>query len=146
MEVDLATYCNIKEYFASSDDGLEHGGMMGVQGDVVCAFYEDCNAHCTEISYMPDVATLNCIIESWSVRGISFAGIIHSHAQNKQLSKEDIAFARCILASNGQLESILFATVIRTKTQQDSKVTIHPFRVYPDEITLEKVHVVLGKQ
>ena len=72
---------------------IESGGIIGIKDDIICAYYFDKDNYNPDF-YAPNVTKLDKVIKQWAQEGITFCGIIHSHANNVQvLSNEDIKFA-----------------------------------------------------
>lgn len=76
----------------------EMGGILGMdQSETVVKFYFDATGTTAENSYIPDVKTLNRVIQDWFEMGIYFAGFVHSHVKEKTtLSWADVDYAKTI--------------------------------------------------
>lgn len=79
----------------------ESGGVLASdsKGRIV-DFYFDYGAGTGNISYVPCVSAINCVVNShWYPLGLDFRGIIHSHPLNTPFSpsKKDILAAEAIL-------------------------------------------------
>jgi len=72
----------------------ETGGVLGMRGGVVCAFYFDKNSVRRTDEYCPNTQDINSVLAGWSGEGVSFGGIIHSHPNG------------CCLLSGGDREGI----------------------------------------
>lgn len=90
----------------------ETGGIIGTQNDVVCAYYFDRTGSCDSNTYKPDTVTVNSVISDWTQRSIQFAGIVHSHLEDRcELSCADIKYAQLIMTAN-DMNVILFPLVV----------------------------------
>jgi len=88
-----------------SSDIPEKGGIIGCDSQgIICAFHYDKNpAQSTVSSYCPNVDYLNEIINStWLDKGIMFAGFVHTHLNNTQISQEDTEYAKKLLGCLNQ--------------------------------------------
>ena len=92
----------------------ESGGIIGGNFHTISRFHFDELAYTDSNSYVPNIATLNCVIQSWQKESLSFMGIVHSHDRHPRLlSTDDIAFAHSILRENkGALSRVFFILVI----------------------------------
>lgn len=72
----------------------ESGGIFGSNNGVVTEYYHDSVSSITNCAmYVPNVENLNAMIKQWSLDGIDFCGMIHSHPENQTtLSGTDIDF------------------------------------------------------
>lgn len=78
---------------------METGGMIGGSGNIITEFYFDLNGMGHLGSYIPDVHSMNMILEKWIERGIHFKGLIHTHKKNKYLSDCDLHYGKRIIIS-----------------------------------------------
>jgi len=64
--------------------------------------------------YIPNVVMLNQTIADWTVNGISFCGILHSHLQGIELlSQEDMVYIQNIMeAMPKEIKSLYFPIVV----------------------------------
>lgn len=79
----------------------ETGGILGRKDDKLTCFYYDERGSRSEKRYTPDVDTLNEQIGMWQENDIAFAGIVHSHWTNEQLSAQDLRYARQVVHAFG---------------------------------------------
>ena len=79
----------------------ETGGILGSRDGQILSFYFDEKGSCSEKQYVPDVDTLNRQIQMWQKEEIEFAGIVHSHWENEQLSAQDLRYAREVVRAFG---------------------------------------------
>ncbi len=79
----------------------ETGGILGCKDDRLTCFYYDERGSRSEKRYTPDVDTLNQQIWTWQANDIAFAGIVHSHWTNEQLSAQDLRYARQVVRAFG---------------------------------------------
>lgn len=95
---------------ALSNKKTEQGGIIGCSKEnVIDNFYFDKSPVNSSISsYTPNAKVLTEIINvKWAKKNIRFIGMIHSHLINKELSEEDIEFARDVLNSSTELNFII---------------------------------------
>lgn len=79
----------------------EAGGILGRKDDRITCFYYDEKGSRSEKRYTPDIDTLNQQIWTWQANDIAFAGIVHSHWTNEQLSAQDLRYARQVVHAFG---------------------------------------------
>lgn len=116
----------------------EQGGILGGRDGVICAFFHDTSARCTRAEYHPDTAALNRVIAEWSGAGISFMGIIHSHeAAARELSGQDLRFARSILDANPAMESLAFPLVL----PRPGGFELLPCRITRENVLTETIYI-----
>lgn len=87
----------------------EMGGILGIdETNTVVKFHFDSTGRSTAHRYIPDVKTLNRVIDEWYDSGIFFIGFVHSHAQARnQLSPCDIRYAEKIKTACGMTEILM---------------------------------------
>ena len=91
----------------------ETGGVLGASNNVICRFYYDYDSTSSSVIYRPNAKKIQAVLKDWQTDGISFCGIIHSHARAcDKLSFRDIAFAQAILEFNPSLPRVLFPVVV----------------------------------
>lgn len=93
----------------------EIGGIIGGDNNVVKTHYMDMGVSSVKAcSYTPNVSLLNGIISEWSVEGIQFMGIYHTHFfEVRTLSEGDIRYIRNILlAMPDEIDSLYFPLVV----------------------------------
>ena len=62
--------------------------------------------------YCPNVYLLNQMInENWKQNNIEFAGFVHSHLNNIEISQQDIKYAKSILLTNKFMTYIILGIV-----------------------------------
>lgn len=108
LQIENYTYKKILN--ALSNRKPEQGGIIGCSKEsVIDNFYFDESPVCSSVSsYTPNAKVLNEVINvKWANDDIRFVGVIHSHLINKELSREDIDFARDVLNSSTELKFIL---------------------------------------
>lgn len=108
LQIESYTYKQLLS--ALSDKKPEQGGIIGCsKKNVIDNFYFDKSPVYSSISsYIPNAKALNELINiKWAKENIRFIGMIHSHLINKELSKEDIEFARDVLNSSTELNFII---------------------------------------
>ena len=93
----------------------EIGGIIGGNNNVVKAHYMDMGVFSVKAcSYTPNVSLLNGIISEWSVEGIQFMGIYHTHFfEVRTLSEGDIRYIRNILLGMpDEIDMLYFPLVV----------------------------------
>ena len=93
----------------------EIGGIIGGDNNVVKTHYMDMGVSSLKAcSYTPNVSLLNGIISEWSVEGIQFMGIYHTHFfEVRTLSEGDIRYIRNILLGMpDEIDSLYFPLVV----------------------------------
>ena len=80
----------------------ETGGILGSREGKLQAFFYDEKGSCSKKCYIPDVECLNRQIKKWNEDGLEFAGIVHSHWDKKELSAQDIRYARQVVRVFGR--------------------------------------------
>lgn len=93
----------------------EIGGIIGGDNNVVKTHYMDMGVSSLKAcSYTPNVSLLNGIISEWSVEGIQFMGIYHTHFfEVRSLSEGDIRYIRNILLGMpDEIDSLYFPLVV----------------------------------
>lgn len=93
----------------------ENGGILGIRDGVVCEYLHDRSSQLTDKAvYIPDVQWINCCIEEWNRKGISFGGIIHSHLSGQMyLSDTDKEYIHLIMnAMPGSVNKLYFPIII----------------------------------
>ena len=79
----------------------ESGGILGTTdgGKTIDHFYFDKNASVSSMTYSPNTAALNDVIEAWNKQDVMFCGFIHSHPRGcKTPSFDDYLYAERILS------------------------------------------------
>lgn len=113
---------------------IESGGIIGIKNGVICAYYFDKKAVRRKSEYYPDIKRLNKVINGWSKKNITFAGIVHSHPNScNQPSIKDKIYAENIIKNNTFLKVILFPIV--TVSGDKIKLTLYE---YTDDFYLAK--------
>lgn len=112
LTIESRTYEKMIKAIASHPP--ESGGVLGGNFHTISRFHFDEFAYTDSNTYVPDIATLNRVIQSWKSEGLHFMGIVHSHDQHPRvLSTDDISFAHSILHTNkSTLSQIYFILVI----------------------------------
>ena len=93
----------------------ENGAIIGGDNNVVKTHYMDMGVSSLKAcSYTPNVSLLNGIISEWSVEGIQFMGIYHTHFfEVRTLSEGDIRYIRNILLGMpDEIDSLYFPLVV----------------------------------
>lgn len=100
-------------FFSIKRYSYETGGIIGVDyGGVISAFQFDKTCNFSPFEYCPNVDFLDRVInKKWAKRNIEFAGFVHSHIDNCEISYQDIKYSREILDVNKSLENILIGIV-----------------------------------
>lgn len=80
----------------------ETGGILGRKNGKITCFYYDSAGSRSENCYIPDVDVLNQQILNWKKNNIEFAGIVHSHWENEELSAQDFRYGRQIARAFGR--------------------------------------------
>lgn len=84
-----------------SDSYCEKGGIIGIKEGAIAEFYFDENAICFEKLYIPNITSLDCIINGqWEEEKLEFAGFVHSHPNNSIISEDDVIYIKSILKCN----------------------------------------------
>ena len=104
----FSSICNTLKRFQ-----FETGGIIGAnEHGVISVFQFDDIKKPRYYEYYPNINFLNKIInEEWQSNKITFAGFVHSHLHNSEISKQDIEYARQIIESNIFLKYILIGIV-----------------------------------
>ena len=103
-------YKNIANTIGSST--IESGGIIGIKNNVICEYYFDVSAKCSDSTYLPSIDVLNLVIREWNERNVKFIGIVHSHANSYNVpSKNDIDYAKTILKTNRALTFLILPIV-----------------------------------
>lgn len=78
----------------------ETGGILGIdEKRLVTKFYNDSTGITTKSRYIPDVQSLNAVIQNWAEVGIAFIGFVHTHRKGEEkLSPLDLEYAAKIKA------------------------------------------------
>lgn len=108
LQIESYTYNQLLDTLSNKKP--EQGGIIGGSKDnIIDQFYYDKSPVFSSISsYIPNAKVLSDIINvKWAKENIRFIGMIHSHLINKELSKEDIEFARDVLNSSTELNFII---------------------------------------
>lgn len=119
-----------------SDSIIEKGGVIFTNGDnTIVKFTPDLySCNCTETSYTPDTKKLSEIINNTVSDGkLFFAGFVHSHPNNSNLSDEDIAYVRKVLSAI-QSPSLICGIFDITKN------ILKLYRIYPYKIEVLTCH------
>jgi len=92
----------------------ETGGIIGTdESGTIMAFQFDETRSSNPFEYCPNVEFLEEVINgAWEKENISFAGFVHSHLHNCEISPPDITYARDILMANPALNYIFLGIVI----------------------------------
>ena len=100
-------FLSIKQY------NYETGGIVGVNKvAVISAFQFDETLSSNPFEYCPNVDFLNQVInEKWADQSIEFVGFVHSHLNNRNLSMQDVIYARDILKENSCIKNILIGVI-----------------------------------
>lgn len=74
------------------------GGILGADSfGTVVTFYFDESGTTTLNQYIPDIRALNSVIAKWFLRGLFFAGFVHTHDKHMpKLSWADVNYAQKI--------------------------------------------------
>ena len=92
----------------SQDRAVEQGGFLGIDSrGIIAGFCHDRDALRDETSYTPDCTCLATVMDQWEKAGLSFAGIIHTHAVLPRLSRSDLVYTMRLLECNPGMERIL---------------------------------------
>lgn len=78
----------------------ETGGILGIdEKRLVTKFYNDSTGITRKFRYIPDVQSLNAVIQNWAEVGIAFIGFVHTHRKGEEkLSPLDLEYAAKIKA------------------------------------------------
>lgn len=94
----------------------ESGGIIGMKNDEVVKFQFDSFGSKKLFEYYPNTDFFEKIInENWSKNGILFAGIVHSHLHNGNISQQDILYSRRIIEANMSIAELLMGIVDLSK-------------------------------
>ena len=105
----------------------ETGGIIGTQNDVVCAYYFDRTGSCDSNTYKPDTVTVNSVISDWTQRSIQFAGIVHSHLEDRcELSCADIKYAQLITTASKAFSSPIWRRMMGVFLLEEPMATFTP--------------------
>lgn len=133
MIISYRTLEQIKTAFLNAP--IESGGIIGSTGKTVDTFYLDEDNHNYDC-YIPDTAKLNAKIKDWTENGISFAGLIHSHANGcRQLSNADKQYAIEIFKAAKRAVYFPIVTVCNDDVILTSYL-IKDFKLIKDKITV----------
>lgn len=113
MIIAQKVYEELSQAFCASFS--ETGGMFGETEKGIVAFYFDRSGISRTDSYEPDIETMNRILEEWNRQGIFFAGLVHTHKKNRNLSQFDLDYGEK-LVSVFQRAVVLGVFVTETKT------------------------------
>lgn len=95
------TYRDILNAIANKQP--EHGGILGCsrEGVIDTFYYDESPISSTARSYVPNGKALSEIVNTeWRKNAVRFIGLIHSHWMNGDLSEQDLAFARELIAAS----------------------------------------------
>lgn len=101
----------------------ETGGILGMRNEIITQFAFDAGIGVEKNSYVPDTGFLNRELSEWILGDITFNGLIHSHACNRELSCEDLVYADQILQANGTDYINMFLWILSTETLLAYRVT-----------------------
>lgn len=99
---------------------IESGGILGVKNNKICKFYYDRKEISSISEYIPNVNRLNNTIRKWAKSDITFAGFVHSHANDyNKPSLGDKIYLENIIKNNVFIKKLLFpiVTVIEKEVQ-----------------------------
>ncbi len=136
MIIKRATLKKILQSF--SELPIESGGIIGRKNGKICSLYIDSsysNDHC----YIPDIEKLNKTIVAWALKGIEFAGIIHSHPNGlASLSQGDIQYAYNILDKT-KMKYIYFPVITQNK---QGKCKLYVYRIDQNQ-SIEREKIII---
>lgn len=93
--------------------GYETGGIIGINtnGEIV-EFHFDKPYKPNLFEYCPNVCLLNQIINGdWKQNNIEFAGFVHSHLNNSEISQQDVKYVKSVLLTNKCISYIILGIV-----------------------------------
>lgn len=132
----------IEDYF--TDFSFERGGVLGIKDDILVEFHHVENLSKERSSYIPSFEMLNEIAEDFEKRGITFIGIIHSHAVGMcnggslLPSKEDLDFFKNFMEENKQFKKLLFPII----TTKDDKKMIAWYSFENNHLSNEELTII----
>lgn len=104
-------FSTIKQY------RYETGGIIGINSnEEIVEFHFDKPFKPNLFEYCPNVYLLNQMInENWKQNNIEFAGFVHSHLNNIEISQQDIKYSKSILLTNKFFDKIFQKTIDKCK-------------------------------
>lgn len=92
----------------------ECGGIIGAGEDgVISQYYFDVTGKSEPDAYIPDVESVNQVLEAWHERGIHMVGIVHSHQAGMSVpSCGDIAYGARILEALDTVDRFYLPIVV----------------------------------
>ena len=101
-------FSSVKQY------KYETGGIIGVNKNGEIVEFQFDNYHSPNLfEYSPNICFLNRVInEKWKQQNIEFAGFVHSHLNNSEISQQDIEYAREVLSVNKCVNGIILGIVM----------------------------------
>ena len=119
----------------------ETGGILGFSKSVIDHVIFDVGLKIQKCSYAPDVDYLNSSIAKWSEKGISFAGVYHTHFFGiETLSHGDIEYIKEILSAMPEEITRLYFPIVLPEYQRIvvyiAEKTINSISIHKDEIMI----------
>jgi len=117
----------------------EHGGILGENEEgILTAFCPDvAPSRSTLFSYSPNVEYLESIINiEWAQKKIEFAGFVHSHMNNADVSPKDVSYIREIMKSNNRQN--LICGIFNARKAQDKDV-INWYNISNESVELLRI-------
>lgn len=136
MRIYRDTYLAIKKTVGSLPP--ETGGLLGKnRHGIICAFHPDlCRK--SGVEYAPDTDLFNRVLAEWAARGVSFAGIVHSHpCELRQLSEDDVIYVENIMSSTPDIEAACFPIACSDPTEGFT-LNCYLAEVNPEGITISE--------
>ncbi len=113
MVINNRVYEQIKQFV--DEQSSEVGGLLGAVDSVITSTIPDSGLETVcGCEYRPNTRFLNAEIKKWNNRGISLAGIYHTHFHCVEtLSEGDCEYAKTILLSMPEnIDSLYFPVVV----------------------------------
>lgn len=121
----------------------EKGGILGGRENIITDYCLDNQGKASDSYYMPDVNSLNGVLEGWNKSNVDFCGIIHSHPGDcTKLSYGDKLYAQKFMESNAMDSMLLFIVM---SAYDSAEFSISGYEVLRESvlISMEKVKVAI---
>lgn len=82
----------------------ERAVILGAENGVITRLFVDAEGGSFPYYFRPAKESLEHVIRFWARRKIKFVGLVHTHRNSLQLSREDLAFVRQFLTMNVNME------------------------------------------
>lgn len=110
----------------------ETGGLLGMRDGVVCAYYFDESADCTDRAYRPDTTACEHVANAqWQPAGIYVCGFVHSHASDMRPSRSDVQYAQALYDAICLTDAAVargFYLLIASATHHGVAFSLHPYQ------------------